>query len=84
MGNGFGSSVRRFASSEHTIGGLWWERDGSLRAWRRADPVQVEHTTPSIRLLLQQALGAEPQVVDVAAERSDPFPKDLGGRPRLD
>jgi hypothetical protein len=47
-------------------------------------PVQVEHTTPSIRLLLQQALGAEPQVVDVAAERSDPFPKDLGGRPRLD
>jgi hypothetical protein len=46
--------------------------------------VQVEHTTPSIRLLLQQALGAEPQVVDVAAERSDPFPKDLGGRPRLD
>ena len=27
--------------------------------------MQVEHTTPSIRLLLQQALGAEPQVVEL-------------------
>jgi hypothetical protein len=46
---------------------------------------QIEDSTPSIRLLLQQALGAsEPKVIegeDLA--ESDPFPKDRGGRPRL-
>jgi hypothetical protein len=33
--------------------------------------VQVEDSTPSIRLLLQQCLAAEPKVVDVAADEDD-------------
>jgi hypothetical protein len=47
---------------------------------------QVEDSTPSIRLLLQQALAAsEPKVVDVAADEdtTDRFPKTADGRPRL-
>jgi hypothetical protein len=47
--------------------------------------VQVEDSTPSIRLLLQQCLAAEPKVVDVAADEdtTDRFPKTADGRPRL-
>ena len=49
--------------------------------------VQIEDSTPSIRLLLQQALSAsaEPQVLDVAAgeDTTDRYPKTPGGRPRL-
>jgi hypothetical protein len=45
---------------------------------------QIEDKTPSIRLLLQQALAAEPTLVD-AEDVTEPelFPKDRGGRPRL-
>jgi hypothetical protein len=34
---------------------------------------QIEDSTPIIRALLQQALAAEPRVVDVAAERRTRF-----------
>jgi hypothetical protein len=46
---------------------------------------QIEDSTPSIRLLLQQCLAAEPKVVDVAAEEdtTDRFPKTPGGRPLI-
>ena len=48
--------------------------------------VQIEDSTPSIRLLLEQALAAsESKVVDVAADEdtTDRYPKTPGARPRL-
>jgi hypothetical protein len=47
---------------------------------------QIEDSTPSIRLLLQQCLAAEPKVVDVAADEdtTDRFPKTADGRPMLE
>ena len=45
---------------------------------------QIEDSTPSIRLLLQQALGGDPKVVEGVAEETELFPKDAGGRPRLE
>jgi hypothetical protein len=44
--------------------------------------IPIEDSTPSIRLLLQQALGAEPKVLDAAADEdtTDRYPKTLGGR----
>jgi hypothetical protein len=44
---------------------------------------QIEDSTPSIRLLLQQALGGDPKVVQGVAEETELFPKDASGRPRL-
>jgi hypothetical protein len=45
-------------------------------------PIQIEDSTPSIRLLLQAALPQEAKVID--AEQPDAsFQKTLGGRPRL-
>jgi hypothetical protein len=48
---------------------------------------QIEVSTPSIRILLQQALAtSEPKVVDVAADEdaaTDRFPKTPGGRPLI-
>ena len=44
---------------------------------------QIEDNTPSIRLLLQQALGGEPKVIDGDGV-TDEFPKDRDGRPRLE
>ena len=48
----------------------------------------VQDSTPSIRLLLQQALeaSAEQKMIEVAADEDatgDRFPKDRGGRPML-
>jgi hypothetical protein len=56
------------------------------RRGRRSRFKQIEDSTPSIRLLLQQCLAAEPQVLNAAADEdtTDPFPKDRGGRPRLE
>ena len=47
---------------------------------------QIEDSTPSIRLLLQQALTAsEPKVIEAELEEAtDSFPKTPGGRPRLE
>jgi hypothetical protein len=48
---------------------------------------QIEDSTPSIRLLLRQALAsAEPEVIDGGVDDEDdpgPFLKDRGSRPRL-
>jgi hypothetical protein len=41
-----------------------------------AGAAQIEDSTPSIRLLLQQALGGKPKVVTGAAEDVEFFPKD--------
>jgi hypothetical protein len=41
-------------------------------------------STPSIRALLQEALG-HPKVVDgLVVEETELFPKDAGGRPQLE
>ena len=45
--------------------------------------VQVEDSTPSIRALLQQALEAS-SIDAVAEDTTERFPKDRGGRPRLE
>jgi hypothetical protein len=44
---------------------------------------QIEDSAPSIRLLLQQALGGDPKVVQGVAEETELFPKDASGWPRL-
>jgi hypothetical protein len=48
--------------------------------------IPIEDSTPSIRLLLQQALAsAEPKVIEGEdVTEPDRFPKDLGGQPRLE
>jgi hypothetical protein len=41
---------------------------------------QIEDSTPSIKLLLQQALGNEPKIIDAKdVTEPDRFPKDRGG-----
>jgi hypothetical protein len=44
-----------------------------------AGAAQIEDSTPSIRLLLQQALGGEPKVVTGAAEEAVFFPPNGQG-----
>ena len=55
----------------------------AVRDIRPDTSAQIEDNTPSIRLLLQQALGGEPKVID-ANRVTDEFPKDRDGRPRLE
>ena len=55
----------------------------AVRDMRPDTSAQIEDNTPSIRLLLQQALGGEPKVID-ANRVTDEFPKDRDGRPRLE
>jgi hypothetical protein len=79
---------RNRLSEEQIIGRLHeagvWDHPFDLNAFgARVRRVQVEDSTLSIRLLLQQALGAEPQVLHVAADEdaTERYPKDAGGRP---
>ena len=55
----------------------------AVRDMRPDISAQIEDNTPNIRLLLQQALGGEPKVID-ANRVTDEFPKDRDGRPRLE
>ena len=58
----------------------------AVRDMTPASGAQIEDSTPSIRLLLQQALTAsEPKVIEAELEEAtDSFPKTPGGRPRLE
>jgi hypothetical protein len=55
----------------------------AVRDMRANVSAQIEDNTPSIRLLLQQALDGEPKVIDGDGV-TDEFPNDRDDRPRLE